>query len=266
MGIGSGSTPYMFRLTSTIARYTLLEALQTRLFALVACAIGVLLVASLFAQELAIAEGARFQTGIYAAGMRLATVFIAALYVVASMAREFDDKGLELLLALDLPRGRYLIGKLVGYLAIAVLLAAAAALPIALAAPPLAALQWGISLAAELSVVIAFALFCIVSLGHLALAATVVIGFYLLARTLTAVRLMAAHPIAGADSLAHQVMQWMTDALALFVPAFDDWTRTAWLVNAPAPSIDIVTLACQGALYVTLLAAASMFDFYRRDF
>jgi hypothetical protein len=115
-------------------------------------------------------------------------------------------------------------------------------------------------------VVIAFSLFCIVSLGQVMMAASVMLAFYLLARTLSAVRLMAASPISGADGLPHQVMYWVTEGLALLVPGFDEWTRTAWVVDAPAPWLDIVALAGQGMLYVTLLAAASLFDFYRRNF
>ena len=104
----------MSRPIATIARYTVVEALHTRLPLLVGCVILILGAASLFAAELAIAEGARFQAAIYAAGVRLAGVFIVGLYVLASMAREFDDRGLDTVLALDLTRGQYLLGKLGG--------------------------------------------------------------------------------------------------------------------------------------------------------
>jgi ABC-type transport system involved in multi-copper enzyme maturation permease subunit len=256
----------MPRLIATIARYTLIEALRTRLPLLVVLAILALSALSAFGQQLAIAESARFQIGIYAAGVRLASVFIAGLYVLASMAREFDDRGLDMVLALDLPRAHYLLGKLAGFLTLGILVAAAVTVPLALTAPLGAALQWGISLALELAVVIAFALFCIVSLGQVTLAAALMVGFYLLGRTLTAMRLMGANPIAGGDSLAHQVMHWMTEGLALLLPAFDGWTRTEWVADAPAGWLDIAVLAGHGTLYVVLLAAASMFDFYRRNF
>ena len=254
------------RSIATIARYTVIEALHTRLPLLVSCLILALGATSIFAQELAIAESTRFQAAIYAAGVRLATVFITGLYVLAAMAREFDDRGLDIVLALDLPRGHYLLGKLAGFLAVGILVAVAAAMPLAFTAAPSAALQWGISLGLELCVVIAFSLFCIVSLGQVMMAASVMVGFYLLARTLTAARLMAASPISGADSLPHQVMHWVTEGLALLMPGFDHWTRTAWIVDAPAAWLDIAALAGQGTLYVALLAAASMFDFYRRNF
>lgn len=251
---------------AAIARYTLLEALRTRLAALVFVTLLLLLAASFFVESISVTEGARFQAGFYAASMRLAAVFIAAVYVLVSITREFNDKNLDVLLALDLPRSHYVLGKLAGFLAIAVLIAAASSLPFAWLAPGPAALQWAGSLAAELAIVVAFALFCVVTFNQLTLAASFVVAFYVLCRALTAIRLMSAHPLTGADTFSHQAIQFMVDALALVVPALDRWTQTAWLVNQPALWFTLLELAGFSALYVALLAAATMFDFYRKNF
>ena len=77
---------------------------------------------------------------------------------------------------------------------------------------------------------------------------------------------MSAHPLSGADTFSHQVIQFMVDGLALVMPALDAWTQTAWLVNQQAPWSAMLELAGQSALYVALLAAATMFDFYRKNF
>ena len=251
---------------ATIARYTLLEALRTRLAALVLVMLAVLLAASYFILSISIIEGTRFQAGFYAAGARFACVFTTGLYVLVSVTREFDDKGFDVLLALDLPRSHYVLGKLAGFLGILALIALAAALPLALLAPPVAALQWMLSLAFELAVVAALALFCVLTFSQLTLAASFVLAFYLLARSLTAIRLMSASPIAGTDSFAYEMARLLTEGLALVIPAFDGWTRTAWLVNEAAPWAALLQLAGEGALYVALLAAAAMFDFYRKNF
>jgi len=251
---------------ATIARFTLLEALRTRLPALVLIALALLLGASFFVEQLAIAEGARFQTGFYAASARFAAVFIAAFYVLASVTREFNDKGLELFLALDLPRSHYLLGKLAGFLGIAALLAFAASVPLMWSSSPQAVAQWGISLALELAIVIALAMFCIITFNQLLPAASFVMGFYLLARVLTAVRLMSANPVTGADSISHRMMNWLVEGLALVMPALDSWTQTAWLVNHPAAWMELGWIAAQGTLYIVLLAVAAMFDLYRKSF
>src|SRR5262245_57376909 len=115
---------------ATIARFTLLEARRTRLPALAFLALAVLFGASFFVEAIAITEGTRFQAGFYAASARIAAAFMIALHVVASVAREFDDKGLDILLALDLPRSHYVAGRLAGFLGVALAFAAAACLPL----------------------------------------------------------------------------------------------------------------------------------------
>jgi ABC-type transport system involved in multi-copper enzyme maturation permease subunit len=251
---------------ATIARFTLLEAARTRLPVLALLALAILLGAAFFIEQLAIAEGGRFQVGFYAAGMRFAAVFIVAFYALASVAREFDDKGLDMLLALDLPRSHYVMGKLAGFLGIAAALACTASVPLLWFAPVHAVLQWGISLGLELAIVTALALFCIITFNQLLPAASFVMAFYLLARALTAIRLMSANPLSGGDSVAHQVATWVVEGLALLLPALDGWTQTAWLVDQPASWAQAGSLVAQGMLYVALLAAAAMFDIHRKNF
>ena len=251
---------------ATIARYTLLEALRTRLAVLVVTVLVVLLAASFFVLSISVIEGARFQAAFYAAGARLACVFIAGLYVLVSVTREFNDKGFDVLLALDIPRSHYVLGKLAGFTGVAAVMSVAAALPLALLTSPGASLQWMVSLGFELAVIAALALFCVLTFSQLTLAASFVLAFYLLARSLTAIRLMSAHPLAGPDGFAHEAVQFLVEGLALIMPAFDGWTRTAWLVNEPAPWSAIVQLAGAGVLYIAVLAAAAMFDFYRKNF
>jgi uncharacterized membrane protein len=84
---------------ATIARYTLLEALRTRLPAFSLVVLALLVAAGFFVEQIAIIEGARFRTGFYAAAARWATVFIVALHVIAAVARELDDKVLDVVLA-----------------------------------------------------------------------------------------------------------------------------------------------------------------------
>lgn len=249
-----------------MARYTLLEAWRTRFPIMVLVAIALLLLISFFVEALAVTESTRFQASVYAAGMRLAGVFIAALYVLVSIAREFNDKGFDIVLALDLPRAHYVLGKLAGFLALAAIIAVVAGLPLLFLAPWESVLQWVASLALELAIVVALALFCMLTFSQLVPAASFVAAFYLLARSITSIRLMGAHPLAGAESLSHQVMSTMVEALALVTPAFDQWTETAWLVNQPAAWPALLAIGWQTVIYVLLLAAAAMFDLYRKNF
>lgn len=251
---------------ATIARYTVLEAVRTRLPLVAAIVVGVLLAASFFVREIAIAESARFQTAFYASTVRFAMVFLAALYTIASIAREFQDKVLDVALALDLPRSHYVVGKLAGFLAIGAILGLTVAIPLLPLAGWEAAAQWGGSLAFELAIVVALSVFCVITFNQVMPAASIVIAFYLLARALTAIRLIGANPVAGADTLSHQVMYWLVEGLALIVPALDAWTQTTWLVDGPAAWSALFAIAAHSALFVVILTAAAIFDIHRRNF
>src|SRR5689334_16593626 len=83
--------PTLLRKIAIIARFTLLEALRTRLPWIAVIMAGLLFLASLFVQHIAIAETTRMQSGFLAASLRLLTVFVLSLHVAASMVREFND-------------------------------------------------------------------------------------------------------------------------------------------------------------------------------
>jgi hypothetical protein len=259
-------SPLMKSRAATIARYTLLEALRTRLPAIALIVLALIVAASFFVEAIAITEGERFRTGFYAAAARWAAVFIIALHVLAAVARELDDKVLDVLLALDLPRSHYVLGRLAGFTAVAAVVAAAACLPLVWTVPAPALLQWGISLAFELAIVAALALFCAITFNQIVPAAGFVAAFYVLARALTAMRLISANPISDADALSHQVARFFVEGLALILPGLEGWTKTGWLVNQPAPWATLAVIAAQGALYVALLAGAAMFDLHRKNF
>lgn len=250
---------------ATIGKYTALEAIRTRVPATTLLTLVVLLGASLLIRELAVTEATRFQTGFYAAAARLCAVFMASLYVLASISREFNDKGLEVLLALDVPRSHYICGKLAGFMLTACAIAVMLSLPLWVLAPADAAALWTASLIIELALMIALSLFCIVTFSQLLPAAGFVAAFYLLARSVTAMRLMSANPVAGQDTLSHQVTRGLVDGLGYLMPALDRWTDTAWLVNAAPDPSALIAIAAQGAIYIGLLAAATLFDFYRRS-
>ena len=250
----------------TIARNTVLEALRTRLPLLTAVIAGALFTASFFIREIAITDSVRFQTAFYAAAVRFAAVFVAALYVIASIAREFQDKGLDIALALDLPRSNYILGKLAGFIAIAVAIAVVLSLPLLPFASPDAVAQWSLSLAFELAIVVALSLFCVITFNQLMPAASFVLAFYVLARALTAIRLIGANPISGGEELSHHVMRWMVEGLALVMPPLDQWTQTAWLVDHAGAWPALAAIGAQCMLFLVVLAAAAVFDLQRKNF
>ena len=254
------------RRIGAIARYTVLEAWRNRLIVLVVVAVALLTLLSLFARELAITESGRLQIAILASTLRVASVFLVALYILNGLTREFNDKILELMLSLDLPRPGYLMGKFLGFAIVALAVAAIATVPLAVFAPAHAALAWGCSLALELLIIAALSVFCITTFTHLLPAAAFVTAFYLLARSITAIQLMSGSSLLGVDAIGQKTSSVLADALAIALPRMDAFTQTAWLVNDAGAQIALLNIVLQTAVYVGLLLAAAMFDLYRKNF
>lgn len=248
----------------TIARYTLLEALRSRLlwlFVLAACGAAAL---GGFLQQLALTESGAVQAALLAATLRLAAVFLLATFIITSMAREAADRGLELLLALPMPRAAYLLGKLLGYGALAAVPAVLFGLLMALFAAPAHSALWALSLLGELWIVASFSLLCAASLQQALPALAATGGFYVLARMLGSLQLLAHGPQAG-DSLLQRATAGAIDVLALLLPRLDAFTRTDWLLYATGDWQALVNVVAQTIIYVGLLASCALCDFYRRN-
>lgn len=248
-----------------IARYTVLEAWRNRLAITVAVAVALLFLLSVFVRELAVTESARLQTALLASALRLASVFLIGLYILNGLTREFNDKVVELVLSLDLPRPAYLLGKFLGYAVVAAGVALIATLPLAFLAPAGAAAAWGFSLALELLLVAAVALFCITTFTQLLSAAAFVAAFYLLARSITAIQLMSTAGLVADGGTGQKIGEWLANAMAFVLPRLDTFTQTAWLMPEGLPG-GLGPIVLQSAVYVVLLLAAAMFDLYRKNF
>ncbi len=254
----------MMRQTVTIARYTLLEALRNRLlWLLLVMAAGAVAVSG-FLNELALTESRQLQAALMGAVLRLAAVFLITTFVVTSMAREANDKGLELLLALPMPRAVYLSGKLAGFAALALLPALLFGGLGLFFAPPAQAALWGFSLLCECWIVAGFSVLCMLTLNQVLPAWAAACGFYLLARVIGALQLLG-HGAAGVHSWSQQALGGGIDGLALLLPHLDQFTRSDWLVYHNGSGADALAVAAQTAIYVALMATAALFDLHRKD-
>jgi ABC-type transport system involved in multi-copper enzyme maturation permease subunit len=253
----------MFRQIITIARYTLLEGLRNRLMWLVAAIALIGIGISGFLNALAITESREIQIALLAALLRFSAVFLIATFVVTSMVREFNDKGLELMLALPLPRAGYLLGKLAGFAALALLPALLFGALTGLFAPPGQAALWALSLLGELWLVAAFSLLCVLTFSHIMVALSAVMGFYLLARSIGALQLIGQD--AGGATLSQRAISAAVDVISAVLPHLDRFTRTEWLVYPGHDWPALPALLIQTAIYLALLIGAALFDLYRKN-
>lgn len=247
----------------TIAHFSLREATRSRLPLQVAVAAVLLLAASLLVRELAIADSLRLQTAFLAAGGRALAALITMAFIISTLQREFNERAPHLLLALDLPRSHYVLGKGLGALGIASGIALLCALPALLTAPSGAWLAWAISLIFEQWIIAALALFCGITLRGIPAGILFTLGCYLLARSIATLQLIS-HASLDAASLSHQYLTHALDALALLLPRLDRFAPTVWLTDGGSSGLSGIAL--QTVIFVALLGAATMVDLYRKNF
>jgi len=249
----------------SLARTTLIEAVRNRLLWLAVVIVGVALGLAQFLNQVAITESREIQAALLAALLRVAAVFIAATFVITSVVRESNDKVIELVLSLPVPRAAYFFGKFAGCALVAAALAALFALPLALFAQPAGLAAWAGSLFCELLIVTAMSLFCVLSLAQVPSAFAAVAGFYLLSRSMAAMQTIAGAALTE-PSLVDRIVNRIVDLIALLLPALDRMTETAWLLESAPGAGALGALLGQTTIYLALIGAAALFDLYRKNF
>ena len=243
-----------------LAHTVLLEARRGGLPWLAAAGLVVALGLAAFVSQVALTESRSLQASLLASVLRACAMFLVAAQVTSSTLREQNDKALELMLSLPLSRAAHYLGRLAGFIACGALLAVAFSLPLLLWASPAAVALWGLSLACEAALVAAASLFFAMTLAQFAPAIAATAGLYLLARSIGAIQAIAGSPLTE-----NRLAQYAIDAVALLLPRLDAVTRTAWLLyEAPTAGVYAAALGTL-ILYTALLAAAGLFDFYRRS-
>jgi ABC-type transport system involved in multi-copper enzyme maturation permease subunit len=249
----------------TIAAFSFLEAVRNRLSWLILLLILAAFVSAEFAGGLAITDSAGIKSAVAGSFLRLGTVLLLSLFVITSQAREFQDKVIELSLALAVPRAAYVVGKLLGYTGLGTCCALLCGLAVLVYAPAAQAGLWTASLVAEVAIVVAASLLCSITFNQVTGAFIAVFAFYLLARCTAAIQLIAHGPILDHTALSHQVMTFMIDAIAFLLPDLYRFTPSDWLIYHTAEVPALGMIAAQTAIYVTLLSGAALFDFYRKN-
>lgn len=246
-----------------IAKFTWLEARRSHYAWLIAGVVGAAFVVALFAADLAVTDTASYRSGVYAALVRIVLVLVTVLVVATTIAREQEERRLELNLSRPLSRSDWFLGRLLGHGALALVVGLCACLPVIAIAPAAAAASWGVSLATELCLVAAATLTAIVTLRQVTPTVIAVGAFYVLARSMQAIVLMSHGPTVDPDVWSSTLIATMVGALALLLPDLARYTQSAWLFADGRPAF--AGIALEAGVYIVLLTAVGLIDLERRD-
>lgn len=249
----------------TLARYVLLEAIRTRFFGVMIIVLALGMGIALFLAQVSLTESQAVQSSILAAFLRLSAVYAMSLFVISSMTREFHDRSLHLWLAFPLARGSYFLGKFLGFAGVAGLLSLMLIGVMLAYETHWQTLLWGISLCCELLIVIGFSFFCVLSFQLSVPAFSAVAGFYLLARSISAVQTMSYSPLHNAPTWSDWCLHTFSDILVMLLPPLDRFTLSEWLVYHTGTWEQLGDILLQTIIYLGLLIVMSLFDLYRKE-
>jgi hypothetical protein len=135
---------------------------------------------------------------------------------------------------------------------------------------------WTVSLLLEFFLLLAASLFFTLAIGQFVGSMALLCCFYLLARSLSAMRIIAHHPLSD-SALSGSISSAVLDSLAYLLPPLDRLTQSAWLAYGGAGGdmqlsltsadnlLGLAQLGLQCLLFSVLLLSATLVDFYRRN-
>lgn len=256
----------MFAQLITISKFTIIESMRNRLLWLSLLVVAISFGLVEFIGDLAITEHRVIQVAVLAAFFRISAVVIVTMFVVSSTIRELQDKTLEMILAMPIHRASYYLGKLTGFIQVAIIVALTFSLMLLLYASADQVLIWGLSLVFELILVVALGLVMLFTFNQIPAAITGVLIIYAASRAATSIYLMAKHPIIAPASFAQKFMEGFVELLTWVLPDLHRFTQTEWLAYNTAGFSELLPVVAQTLVYLTLLSSIALFDFYRKNF
>jgi len=256
----------MFSKIFTISKFTIIESVRNRLLWLSLLVVAISFGLVEFIGELAITEHRVTQVAVLAAFLRLSAVVIVTMFVVSSSVRELQDKTLEMILAMPLHRSSYYAGKLIGFLQVSMIIALVFSALLLLYASSDQVLIWGLSLFFELIIVVALGLVMLFTFNQIPAAITGVLVVYAAARSVTSIYLMSKYPIISHNTISQKFMDGFIEILTWLLPDLHRFTQTEWLAHNTGSFQLLVPVMTQSMIYLVLLSAVALFDFYRKNF
>ena len=250
----------------TISRFTIIESLRNRLLLLSFLVLGISFSLVEFIGDLAITEHRVTQVAILSAFLRMSAMVMVTLFVVSSTVRELHDKTLEMILAMPIRRGTYYLGKLIGFIHIAVLIAVIFALLLLVYADVGQVMIWTLSLILELILVVALSLVMLFTFNQVPSALTGVFIIYGASRIVSSIYLMSKYPIIAHTTMAQKFMDSLIELLTWLLPDLHRFTQTEWLTYHTADWNVLTPLLGQTVVYLIFLSFIALFDFYRKNF
>jgi ABC-type transport system involved in multi-copper enzyme maturation permease subunit len=250
-----------------LIRYILLTALRDRL--LIGMVFGLIIISylSYVIGNTALVEENQTAIALAAGTMRLSIMLGLIVFSCFHVRHAMLARELEVQLSRPISRPKLLLSYFIGFMLVSLALLIPGFILLALM-QPLSLMGYAaycVSLIAEASVILAFAMFCSFLLSSAVMAVLATIGFYLLARLMGFfITTLSNHP-AFTDYVTQNIASGSVDIVALITPRLDFFAQSAWLNMGVSPENWALFLG-QTIIYAPLLLLATMLDLKRKNF
>jgi hypothetical protein len=250
-----------------LTKYILTAAFRDKLLLLFlfVAVLGVSL--SIFLGSSAITEKDQFSIVFLASSLRVGGLITLILFVVFYLRRSFESRDVEYLLSRPISRFQFLMAHSLAFSLLATFVAIITTL-ILMAVPSTGDhsgyLLWGLSIWAELLIMVNVALFFALILSSAVSGALACIAFYVLARMIGSILgIIHADGDAGVFiRIAEKVML----LISIFIPRLDLMGQSAWLIYGGDIISNLSFFVVQAVVFYGLLMTASFIDLKRRQF
>jgi ABC-type transport system involved in multi-copper enzyme maturation permease subunit len=253
----------------TTFRYILLTAVRDRLLIGVVVALVLAALLGAYLGEATALE--RHQMSLAYAGFATRLILAVGLivFVCFHVQRGYDNREIDLMLSRPISRAQFVVTYWFGFSGVAVLLALVAVIVLPIAGlpdgPGLAV--WTLSLILESLMVVAFSLFFALTLKSAVVSVMASFGFYLLARMTGFLIDVAANDWTNLQqSTTGSLSSSGVYAISLVMPRLDLFGQTWWLNYGLPADLPLALIVMQAVIYTSLLIAATVFDFQKRQF
>ncbi len=252
----------------TNVRYILLTALRDWLFA--ALMIGVIacaLIAHLLGST-ALIETQEMTLSYTSASVRVVVITGLIIFVCFHIRNAFDTREIEVFLSRPITRFNLVFSYLIGFTAVAILLAIPAVVLIAVQGiiNPEGFLLWSLSLLVECWLVVAVALFFSFVLKSAVTSTMASMGFYVLARMMGFFIATSGSGRMFEEGWINSLFEYVLKFLSIVMPRLDTFAKSDWLIYGMKNMADFRLFLGQAVICIALLVLATIADFRHKQF
>lgn len=253
----------------TTIRYILYTAVRDWLFAAIIGALTLSIFISYFLGNTVMIEKEIMLTEFTSATSRAVLIVGMVVFVCFHVRRAFENKEIELMLSRPISRGKFIVGYWVGFCIVAILMLSAVTIFMLIFSTYTynGISIWMATMAFEIMIIIAFAIFASIALKSSVTSVLLCFGFYITSRMMGLFTYVleknSPSDVFSFEYISQKII-WLTSYL---LPRLDLFSQSKWLTyGIDITQSDWLLPILQSLIYIPLLLVFAALDFNRKEF